>query len=168
MPTSHEKRLLAAMAAIKKLKIPEHMQDTALKFILQGPSDESNNEPIISGYEPEIQSDGQIKGNKVQHLRQFIAGKNPKGAVEEIPCLVYWAREYDNLDRFNEDDVRQLYHSAHIKPPKNIGQSLRDLSSKSRKYMRVEPAGGNTGYFKLSHGGEVFVEFDVAGGKEHK
>lgn len=155
------------MATIKKLKIPAHMQDTALKFILQEASDVAVGEPDPSAEET-TPDPGQVKGNKVQHLRQFIAGKNPKGAVEEIPCLVYWAREYDKRDKFNEDDVRQLYKLANIRPPKNIGQSLRDLSSKKRNYMRVEPAGGNTGHFKLSHAGEIFVEFDVAGVKKHK
>ncbi|MBI2010828.1 MAG: hypothetical protein HYS89_01175 [Candidatus Colwellbacteria bacterium] len=150
------KQLREAMESLKELKIPDHLQQTALAHLLQ-----DSNEP---GKEPRGHGDTQKTGKSHsastgKNLRDFVAKLNPKGAVAEIPSLLYWAKEHESKEKANERDVVELYRRANLRPPRQISQSMRDLSSK--KYLRLESVKDDPGYFRLSRTGEDFVLYDL-------
>ena len=92
-------------------------------------------------------------------LRDFLAKHPPKGAVEEIPALLWWAQEHENVDSFNEGEIIALYRRGAIRPPKHVSQSMRDLASK--KYLRLDAVKGKAGYVALSRIGADFILHDL-------
>ncbi len=153
--TPQYQQLKEAMALIRELKIPEHLQQKALEHLLQGFSDYPQI-PSVSGANHSL---GQIK-TTTGDLRNFINTYNPKGAVAEIPALLYWLKTYEKKLTVNESGILEIYRRANIRPPKNIGQSLRDLASK-KKYGRLEAVKDQPGYVRLSQAGEDFVLYDL-------
>lgn len=147
-------QLKEAMDIIEEMKVPEHLQQQALTHLLAGHSDNASEaaekptptQPVAHG------------------LRDFIKATQPKGAVQEIPSLLYWAKTNEDKDVFSEREVIELYRRANIRPPKNVAQSLRDLSSK--KYMRLEAAKGQPGYVRLSRIGEDVVLHELLRSEE--
>lgn len=152
--THQYKQLKEAMELIHKLKIPEHLQEKALAHLLQG-SHEKHEDAGRSGSSFGQQDDVATTGN----LREFINEYNPKGAVAEIPALLYWLKTKEKKVAANEADVLEIYRRANIRPPKNIAQSFRDLASK--KYGRLEAVKDKPGYVRLSRVGEDFVLYDL-------
>jgi hypothetical protein len=147
-------QLKEAMELIRELKIPDHLQEKALAHLLQGaqaPADPATNETRGRG--------GTDADTDTGNLRGFIAKYQPKGAVEEIPALIHWAQKHEKAVSFNEADIIALYRRAAIRPPKNVAQSMRDLSSK--KYLRLKAVEGKSGHVTLSRPGEDFVLHDL-------
>jgi hypothetical protein len=149
-------QLKEAMELIRELKIPDHLQEKALAHLLQGTQAPSPANP----------AGGEARGNggsgtdtETGNLREFIAAYGPKGAVEEIPALIHWARKHEKVDSFSEDDIVALYRRAGIRPPKHVAQSMRDLSSK--RYLRLKAVAGKSGHVNLSRPGEDFVLHDL-------
>jgi hypothetical protein len=142
-------QLKEAMELINELKVPEHLQEKALAHLLQGTSAKASaaapaNEPAAK--------DSDTRGS----LRDFIEKSGPKGAVEEIPALLLWAKKEENTVECNEAGIVELYRRAGIKPPKHVNQSMRDLASQ-KKYGRLNAVSGKAGYVALSRTGEDFV-----------
>ena len=153
--TPQYQQLKEAMALIRKLKIPEHLQQKALEHLLQDVPKYSQT-PTPSGLH---RFSGHTK-TTTGDLRNFINACNPKGAVAEIPVLLYWLKTREQKLTVNESDILEAYRRANIRPPKNIGQSLRDLASK-KKYGRLEAVKDQPGYVRLSQAGEDFVLYDL-------
>lgn len=145
-------QLKEAMELIHELKVPEHLQEKALAHLLQGVQAKAA-APVPEAGE---QEGGDSGAGSV--LREFIARLQPKAAVEEIPALLYWARQNENVAEVNETDIITLYRRAGIRPPKQVNQSMRDLSSK-KKYGRLNST--RSGYVALSRTGEDFVLHDL-------
>jgi hypothetical protein len=148
-------QLKEAMELIGELKVPEHLQDTALAHLLSSVPTPAKAAPAAgASHQAGANANGAtMAGGPVL---EFIAKHKPKGAVEEIPALLYWARENEKATEWNETDIIQLYRRADIKPPKNVGQSMRDLSSK-KKYGRLDAVTAKVGYVTLSRVGEDFI-----------
>lgn len=152
--TSQYEQLKEAMELIHELKIPEHLQEKALTHLLQS-SQEKRKDTSEDASSFSHRDDTATTGN----LRGFINEYNPKGAVAEIPALLYWLKAKEKKVDVNEADVLEIYRRSNIRPPKNIGQSLRDLASK--KYGRLEAVKDKPGYVRLSRVGEDFVLYDL-------
>jgi hypothetical protein len=150
-------QLKEAMELIRELKIPDHLQEKALAHLLHGPQASAPANPAES--EARGGHSGSGTDTETSNLREFIAKYRPKGAVEEIPALIHWARKHENTDSFNENDIVSLYRRADIRPPKHVAQSMRDLSSK--KYLRLKAVVGKTGHVNLSRPGEDFIMHDL-------
>jgi len=152
--TQQYKQLKEAMELIRKMKIPIPLQEKALAHLLSGSSVEGQTHTIFN-------DDGflQKKGATTGDLRDFINKHNPRGAVAEIPAFLYWLKNYEQKPIANENDILEIYRRTNIRPPKNIAQSLRDLSSK--KYGRLEAIKEKAGYVQLSRAGEDFVLYDL-------
>jgi hypothetical protein len=150
--------LKKAMETLKELGIAEHLQDTALQHLLD------NNKPTLENRNlsktfSDMSSPTVITKDTKQNLRNFIEPLNMKGAVAEIPTLLYWAKETEGREEIDEKGIVELYRRGSLRPPKDISQSFRDLSSK--KYLRLESVEGKRGFFRLSRTGEDFVLYDV-------
>ncbi len=146
-------QLKEAMELIRELKIPEHLQDKALTHLLQG----ATAQPAAAAIVSEVGGSG--GGTGTGGLRDFLTKHQPKGAVEEIPALLWWAQKHENIDSFNESDIVALYRRGAIRPPKHVAQSMRDLASK--KYLRLEAVKGKAGYVTLSRIGADFILHDL-------
>jgi hypothetical protein len=150
--TPQYQQLKEAMELINDLKIPEHLQQKAFEHLLEGSPSPTPESPEVRDTPGKL--DGTTKG-----LRDFITEHNPRGAVAEIPALLYWRKTCEKQEAANESDILTLYRRANLRPPKNIPQSVRDLSSK--KYGRLEVAKDKPGYVRLSQTGEDFVLYDL-------
>ena len=153
--SSQYEQLKEAMELIHELKIPEHLQEKALTHLLQGVQPK----PADSASTNERAGLGQDAG-ETGSLRDFVAKYSLKGAVEEIPALLYWVRQHEKVDDANETDIVTLYRRAGLRPPKHVNQSMRDLASKKR-YGRLDAVQGKAGYVALSRTGEDFVLHDL-------
>jgi hypothetical protein len=151
--TTRATALASAIDVLAQLKVPEHLQDTALNFLLK----QDGLSAPATGSQPRL---APLSGSAQpeEELRGFIARVKPKGAVSEIPTLLYWALRNENKESADEKTVVELFRRSGLRPPKNVMQSLHDLSSK--RYMRLEPA-SEKGFFKLSRVGEDYVLHEV-------
>lgn len=156
MTTSNEarvKELQAALETVREMKLAEPLQSVALEFLLR--SDAGSAKATSSG----ARNDNSSSPTAHTQLREFIAELNPTTAVSQIPCLLYWARENEDRETFDEKSIVELFRRAGLRPPGNLRQSLRDLSS--RKYNRIEAVSDQPGFVRLSVAGETFVLHDV-------
>lgn len=155
--TDEYKKLEEALSVINELKVPENLQKTALEFFL-------NHNMVAENANLALPAPQKVIGavtplHSPTPLRDFIEEMKPKGAVAEIPCLLYWAKTNDQKEALDEKGIIELYRMSGLKPPKNVTQSLRDLCSK--KYGRLESVADQKGFVKLSRVGEDFVLHDV-------
>lgn len=152
------KKLEEALSVINELKVPENLQKTALEFLL-------NHNAVATNANPALPAPHKVVGAAISpphqssSLRDFVGEMKPKGAVAEIPCLLYWARTNDQKEALDEKGIIELYRMSGLKPPKNVTQSLRDLCSK--KYGRLESVADQKGFVRLSRVGEDFVLHDI-------
>lgn len=143
--------LKQALVILKDLKISEALQKTALEYLLSAGPSSKIQKPLVAP--------STTISSETGDLRAFITSAKPKGAVSEIPTLLYWAKQNEGKDSASEKDVVELYRRAGIRPPKDVMQSFRDLCSK--KYMRLEAVEGERGCVRLARAGEDFVLHDL-------
>ena len=93
-------------------------------------------------------------GSKTE--REFVAEKKPRGHDQHVAVLAYWLREHGTPE-FREEDIRRAYIRAGVKPPKAVGQALRD-AKKNKDFIEF---GEERGTYRLSSHGERIVLFDL-------
>jgi len=145
-----------AVNALATLEIPTHLQSVALEYLLKKDGSDSCTSTAIVPFSNAKTIVDQPSSNG---LRQFIETLGPTNAVSQIPCLLFWARENEAKDSVDERGIIELFRRAGLRPPGNVLQSLRDLSSK--KYGRIDFVEGKPGHVQLSVAGETFVLHDV-------
>lgn len=157
--TNRYKQLKEAMGIIEELKIPDHLQQEALQHLLESSQNREDN-PAASQKSPTTKAQTAVPHTPgTTGLRDFIKEKKAKAAGHVIPCLYYWVRENEGTEKLNEMEVLALYRRTNIRPPKNIGQAMRDLSS--ARYMRLKSVKGEKGYYQLAQAGEDFILHDL-------
>jgi len=87
---------------------------------------------------------------------RLVKEKLPKGHHEIVAVLAFSLAE-QGLDEFSEEDMRRAYLHAHIRPPKVIGQALRDAKNKYDLIL----LGKKRGTYRLSPHGDRTVRFDL-------
>ena len=95
--------------------------------------------------------------------REFVASKSPSGHSETVAVLAYFLTKSGHPE-FSPEEIRRAYARAGERPPKVIGQALRDAKNLN-DYL--EP-GAERGTFRLSAHGERTVEFDLPRKKQPK
>lgn len=88
--------------------------------------------------------------------RKFIELKQPQGHLEIVTVLGFYLTE-NGQPEFTEDDIRRSYIRANVRPPKVVGQSLRDAKSK-KDFIQ---SGSARGTYKITNHGDRFVRFDL-------
>lgn len=88
--------------------------------------------------------------------RDFIAEKGPKNQTEIVAVLGFFLTE-TGCPEFTEADIKRAYVRAGVRPPKVIGQALRDAKN---NFDYIE-AGSKRGSYKLSTHGDRTVRFDL-------
>lgn len=91
----------------------------------------------------------------------FVDKKQPKlTATELMPVLVYYYKHFDGINKFNEENIKELYRRYDIsKRPKNIYQAILDIN-RNKGYFESIPK--EKGYFRLTESGEHFVEVKLS------
>ncbi len=87
---------------------------------------------------------------------ELIQEKQPANHSETVAVLAYALRSA-GVSEFTEEDMTRAYKRARFKPPKVVGQAIRDAKN---TFDYIE-SGEQRGKYKLSHHGERTVEFDL-------
>jgi hypothetical protein len=95
----------------------------------------------------------------VPSLGKLVETKKPKGHSETVAVLAFGLAG-SGLTEFTESDMRRAYIQAGVRPPKVVGQALRD-ARKNKDYIG---AGKKRGTYKLSSHGDRTVRFDLPRG----
>ena len=88
--------------------------------------------------------------------RQLVEEKMPKGHSETVAVLAFALAE-SGLAEFTEEAMRKAYIRAKVRPPKVVGQAIRDAKN---NFDYIEK-GKKTGTYKLSNHGDRTVRFDM-------
>jgi hypothetical protein len=88
--------------------------------------------------------------------RNLIATKHPHGHHEIIAVLAF-ALAQSGTPAFTEEDMRRAYLRAGVRPPKIVGQAMRDAKNKF-EYLEIA---GERGRYRLTNHGDRVVRFDL-------
>jgi hypothetical protein len=88
--------------------------------------------------------------------RELVQAKQPKGHLETVTVLAF-ALAQAGIREFTEEEMRRAYLRAGARPPKVVGQALRDAKNRL-DYIEL---GAKKGTYRLSHHGDRTVRFDL-------
>ena len=88
--------------------------------------------------------------------KQLVMEKKPRGHSETIAVLAFALAEA-GVTEFSEEDMRKAYIRAGVRPPKVVGQAIRDAKG-GFEYVDY---GKKRGTYKLSSHGDRTVRFDL-------
>jgi hypothetical protein len=101
------------------------------------------------------ESGGQASSQTITEA-QSIEQKKPGSHFETVAVLAFCMKQ-GGKEEFTEDDMRKAYIRAKVRPPKVVGQAIRDAKNK-HEYIEEGSARGS---YRLSHHGERTVIFDL-------
>ena len=85
-----------------------------------------------------------VPNDSRQHSeRELVQSKLPSGHLETVAVIAF-ALTASGLEEFSEEDVRRAYLRAGVRPPKVVGQALRDAKNK----MDYIEAGSRRGLYR--------------------
>jgi hypothetical protein len=88
--------------------------------------------------------------------KQLVLAKKPDGHSETIAVLAFALAE-SGVPEFSEEDMRKAYIRASVRPPKVVGQAIRD----AKRLNDFVEYGSHRGRYKLSNHGDRTVRFDL-------
>ena len=88
--------------------------------------------------------------------KQLVLAKRPDGHSETIAVLAFALAE-SGVPEFSEEDMRKAYIRAGVRPPKVVGQAIRD----AKRLNDFVDYGSQRGRYKLSNHGDRTVRFDL-------
>jgi len=137
--------------------------DGGRRVTLEGPEDFVRGEvQRLAGGSAVQESAGNSKPAVISE-RTLLDEKKPDGHSETVAVLAFALREAGTAE-FDEDDMRRAYLRAQERPPKVVGQAIRDSKN---KFDYIE-AGNTRGKYRLSSHGERTVVFDLPRRKDTK
>jgi hypothetical protein len=115
---------------------------------------------------PEVPGNGGVSGarrpqlsegvQKILDERQMVEAKKPHGHSETVAVLAFCLAER-GVAEFSEEEMKRAYIRAVVRPPKVMGQAIRDAKN---NFDYIE-AGSKRGTYRLSDHGERTVRFDL-------
>ena len=126
-----------------------------LPWVQQSARTQSEGDGVASNEEPA--TDVQAAPTEHTTLRTFLEKKSPANIYEAIACVLYFNAKFRDRDEVSVADVRTQLVQARFRPPGNMAMALTDCR---RRYGYAEPS-AHKGNWKLTHDGEVAVEFDL-------
>jgi hypothetical protein len=88
--------------------------------------------------------------------KKLVLAKKPDGHSETIAVLAFALAE-SGISEFSEEDMRKAYIRAGVRPPKVVGQAIRD----AKRLNDFVDYGSQRGRYKLSNHGDRTVRFDL-------
>jgi len=135
----------------------EFVDSQVAKYIGQSHSSD------INMHSDSVVASSELKANAVLSEKQLVLAKNPKGHSETVAVLAFALAQSGTVE-FSEEDMRKAYLRASVRPPKVVGQAIRDAKN---AFDYVE-AGKKRGTYKLSNHGDRTVRFDLPRRREGK
>jgi hypothetical protein len=111
---------------------------------------------LLPSKQQALATPGSNGSNPIQQERDLIQAKRPQGHSETIAVLAYHFAG-SGIAEFSEEDMRRAYIRAGVRPPKIMGQALRDAKN---RYDYVETGRGR-GRYRLTAYGDRTVRFDL-------
>lgn len=96
-------------------------------------------------------------GTQRQSLKAFFEMKAPQNAYEAISVALYHRLKAEGKNELSGTEIRDTLVQGGYRPPDIMPQALTDCR---RRYGYIQP-GSKKGMWKLTHGGETTVEFDL-------
>jgi len=118
--------------------------------------------PVVSSGDPKERVVSSTTGT-VMSERELLDQKLPAGHSETVAVLAFALREA-GVGEFTEEEMRRAYLRSRVRPPKVVGQAIRDAKN---KFEYIE-AGGSKGTYRLSAHGERTVLFDLPRKRESR
>jgi hypothetical protein len=109
-----------------------------------------------SGRSTDADAKGAAVTGGVRSERELIAEKRPRNQTETVAVLAFCLAENGQAE-FTEADMKRAYIRAGVRPPKVIGQAVRDAKN---GFDFIE-SGSKRGSYKLSAHGDRTVRFDL-------
>jgi hypothetical protein len=129
---------------------PQFVDAQVAKYISgAGPSDSSSH-----SQSPVLFSESEIDSPPIE--KQLVLVKRPAGHAETVAVLAFALAQTGTLE-FTEEDMRQAYLRAGVRPPKVVAQAIRD----AKNVFGYVDTGSKRGRYKLAHHGERTVRFDL-------
>ena len=113
------------------------------------PSDSKANINVVAD-PPDLKAQPALTEN------QLVQAKQPKGHSELVAVLAFALAEAGHPE-FTEKDMRRAYIRAAVKPPKVVGQAIRD----AKNLFEYVEGGKKWGTYKISDHGDRTVRFDL-------
>ena len=101
--------------------------------------------------------------DEIPSEHDLVIQKQPKGHAETVAVLAFALKSLGK-EEFTEEDIRKAYIRSRVRPPKVVGQAIRDAKN---AFDYIE-SGSERGTYKLSHHGDRTVRFDLPREQEHK
>jgi hypothetical protein len=136
----------------------EFVNEQVAKYMSLAQSSNTSDNSIVP------RQSGDVSANPVLTEKQLVMTKKPKAHSETVAVLAFALGESGKAE-FTEEDMRKAYIRAGVRPPKVVGQAIRDAKNKSE----FIEAGSKWGTYKLSSHGDRTVRFDLphsSGAKE--
>jgi hypothetical protein len=111
---------------------------------------------VASTPSPVSRAESQDDEAKLITESKLVATKKPSNHPETVAVLAYCLKQQGAAE-FNEDDIRRAYLRARVRPPRAVGQAIRD----AKKLFDYVEAGSGRGVYRLSHHGETTILFDL-------
>ncbi len=112
--------------------------------------DKSTGNPVQLGRSLPSAEDSGIRESDLIEL------KKPKNHPETVAVLAFALSE-NGISEFTDEDIHRACLRGGVRPPKVIGQAIRDAKN---NYDFIE-AGSQRGYYRLSNHGDRTVRFDL-------
>jgi hypothetical protein len=104
-----------------------------------------------------------LNGNGPLTEKDAVQAKRPQGHSEIVAVLAFVMTE-SGAAEFTEEDIRRAYLRAGVKPPKVVGQAIRD----AKNNFDFVAAGSKRGTYRLTNHGDRTVRFDLPRTKDGK
>jgi hypothetical protein len=111
---------------------------------------------LLPSKQQALERSSEVASNPIAQERDLIQAKRPQSHSETIAVLAYHFAE-GGIAEFSEEDMRRAYVRAGVRPPKIMGQALRDAKN---RYDYVE-TGRARGRYRLTTHGDRTVRFDL-------
>jgi hypothetical protein len=127
-------------------------------IIIEGPADfvEAQAKFFARSVSKPLAHESEYETKSGLSAASLIADKKPRGHGETVAVLAFYLSE-QGANEFTEDEMRRAYIQAKVRPPKVIGQAIRDAKN---KYDFIEST-KNRGTYRLSAHGDRTVRFDL-------
>jgi hypothetical protein len=137
---------------------PQEFVDLQVSKYMRAPSASNQVEDIARA-----DDSAELRTNGGVSEAQLVLTKKPKGHSETIAVLAF-ALAQSGVAEFTDEDVRKAYIRARVRPPKVVGQAIRD----AKKLFDYIDVGSKRGTYKLSNHGDRTVRFDLPRANENK
>lgn len=127
----------------------DDVPQTELEIEQESPPTKPQNGPVKKKLRtPKLVSDLEFTSGE-KPLVDFMKEHDPKGHSKRYLAIVYWLKNYRNINEASADHIYTCYRALGLNVPKDVGSVLRGLKS-----QEWPEKGSDDGFYKITHIGE--------------